>query len=991
MSSSLFVLLSALASGFAAEPSVSPTDLPLAIHCRAFICENYLEVEVVAKAALFPPAETDVKLLVSGPNGVIRRQSLVLDPKRGAASLRLEGRDIPVGRLAITATASHRPTGRKVVAQQSLDCPLHPRWLDTQEGVSHTVPAPWTALVVDDTAVKPWGRTYRFEQSVLPTEVLTRDASVLAGPIRLVARVAGKTVDWQAAAVDYRERRADVVVLAGRSAAAGLVLRGTTTIEFDGMIRTDLELLPDRGPVEVESLQLEVPLRAQHARYLYHFPGKWGSVANSGFLPPAGWRHPFKPMLWLGDEDRGLAWFCESDRNWLLADPQHAITIDRQPAVVTLRCHLLDHLVKVESPLQYTFGFQATPVKRPEKTVWDYRITHHGRYGLEHEPASLGASIIYPGRGHLRSKQGTFECWYRPTYASEREIPLAQRKHPENRDILTIRWNNGDMMHGSNCGLYYNGHVQGPVIWSRRDGKVLLNPGVPVDWKAGVWHHLGLTWSDKVRLYVDGRLVSETPNAGMIPAPPEEATITIGGGPMAASIDEVHILGVARAATLPSGPAQADAETLLLDHIDDYGVPGTKTPGALRGLPCFGEGRFGQALGGDPTHGQSQLDALAAQGVRTICFHEHWSPYQAYPSVTEENRPKLLSLVQACHAQKLQLLLYMSREMADNAPEWELYGQEALVQPRRGGYRRQPPQSDWYVCWRSPWKAFCLHHLARLLEEIGHDGWYLDGPEWPQACMNRHHGCGYVGPDGKLHPTYDIFATRDFMKRLYMLTRQRKPQAQLNIHNSTVMTIPTLSWGTSSWGGEQLDTIKPPVRVLDVLPMDAFRTEFTGRQWGVPSEFLVYEGRPYPSREMLAYTLLHGVLIRPGTPEELARTAALWKVYDRFPFADATLYPYWDASGPIRCQPAGVYATAYQRPGEGLLVFVSNLGEQEVQANLLLELPRLGLSGPLSARDALSQTPIPLKGPALEFPIGRWQYRVLRIQSQTARQESSAR
>jgi hypothetical protein len=428
-----------------------------------------------------------------------------------------------------------------------------------------------------------------------------------------------------------------------------------------------------------------------------------------------------------------------------------------------------------------------------------------------------------------------------------------------------------------------------------------------------------------------------------------------------------------------SGPALADADTLLLDGFEDYGVPGAKTPGVVHGLHCFGVGRFGKAFVVDPGQTQTQLQALAEQGVRTICFHEHWSPYQAYPSATEENRPKLLSLVQACHQQKIQLLLYMSREMADNAPEWDLYGQESLVQPRHGGYRRLPAQTDWYVCWRSPWKEFCLDHLAKLLDEIGHDGWYLDGPEWPQPCTNRHHGCGYVGPDGKLHPTYDIFATRDFMKRLYVLTRQRKPHGQLNIHNSTVLTMPTLAWGTSSWDGEQLDAIKPPVRILDSLPLDVFRTEFMGRQWGVPSEFLVYEGRPFHSQEMLAYTLLHGVLIRPSGVEDLSRTAALWKVYDRFPFGQATMYPYWDADSPVRCEPQGVYATAYQRPKDGLLVFVSNLGEADAGARISLDLRRLKLPEPLSAWDALSQSAIPLAGATLELPVGRYQYRVLRI------------
>ena len=35
------------------------------------------------------------------------------------------------------------------------------------------------------------------------------------------------------------------------------------------------------------------------------------------------------------------------------------------------------------------------------------------------------------------------------------------------------------------------------------------------------------------------------------------------------------------------------------------------------------------------------LDALAAKGVRTVCFHEHWTPWQSHPYTTPENEPKL--------------------------------------------------------------------------------------------------------------------------------------------------------------------------------------------------------------------------------------------------------------------------------------------------------------------------------------------------------------
>lgn len=962
----------------APAPTVPRPPLDLQVH--AFIHQQYVDVEATIDPQKLSATDAQLVVSVRSADGNARQWTPAIDRKTRRAIQRIEARDLPSGKLTFDATVAAASTRQKLTAAKTVENPLKPTWLGTTEGITTAVPAPWTPLVVEADRVRAWGRTYRFASSPLPTEVITRDAAVLAGPVELVAQVGGKPIRFTGSPVVYPQQGGNQVTLEGQGNLGPLRVLATTRIEYDGMIRTDLALDAAPTAVAIESLALEIPLKPEHATYLYHFPGRWGSVANSGFLPKDGWKHAFKPFVWLGDEDRGLAWFCESDQNWLLTNPQEALTITREAARTVLRCRLIDHPVSLTRPLMYTFGLQATPVKKPEKTVWDYRITHHGHYGLEKEPAALGGSVRYPGRGHLRREEGSFECWYRPAFDSEGHVPLAQRKHPENHDLLTIRWGNDNVMQGTNCGLYYNGHVQGPVLWSRREGKVLLNPRATVDWKAGQWHHLAVTWGTRLRLYIDGKLASESPNTGFIPADPEQATIEIGGNTLAGTVDEIRILSVPRPPKIQlDQPAIADAETLLVDSFENYG-PGGQPPGEVRGVPAFGPGRVGKALT-TSAEGATQLAALAGMGVRTICFHEHWSPYQAYPYVTEENRPRLKSLVDGCHANAVNLLLYMSREMADIAPEWELRSAEVLVEPRRGGYKRQPAQTDWYVCWRSPWKDFCLHHLAKLLDETGHDGWYLDGPEWPQPCTNRHHGCGYLGPDGKVRPTWDIFATRDFMQRLYVLTRQRKPQAQLNIHNSTVMTIPTLGWGTSSWGGEQLDAIKPPVKVLDVLPMDAFRTEFMGRQWGVPSEFLVYGGRPYDSREMLAYTLLHGVLIRPSGPEELARISALWKIDDRFPLSDATFYPYWEAKGPIRCQTANVYVSAWQRPREGLLLVVSNLGDNETQAVVQIDSKRLNLSQLPKAQDALTAENLPIERGILRFALGSWRYRLIRIDS----------
>jgi hypothetical protein len=964
---------------------------PLSLLAQAFLTEGYLNAVVTADPVVFPSAQTVLSLSVTGARGAKVDQALTPDAASGVAQVRLAGAKLPAGRLTLQATARNRETGQSFAIEKVLDSPLKPAWLGTKEGLTDQVPAPWTPLKVEGDAVKTWGRSYRFDRTALPSEVLTRGASVLAGPVVIRGQVDGKPLAWKGQPARLTARKPNVASLTGRAESGRLTLIGTTTIEYDGMVRVDLSLTPTKGKPIIEQLALEIPLKPEHARYLYHFPGRWGSVDNSGFLPKDGWAHAFKPFVWLGDEDRGFAWFCESDQNWHPADPNRAVEIVREPTQTLLRLNLIGKPILLESSptiqnrkskianLQYTFGFQATPVKQPEKTVWDYRITHHGTYGLESQPAALGGRVIYPAEEHLSPNEGTFECWYRPAFDNvERGVALKDRNRTGNRMIFTVKWE-GEGAAGTNCGLYWNEQVQGPVGWSRKDGQVTHNPAVPFDWKAGEWHHLALTWSDRIRLYVDGKLLSETPNTGYFPKPLKDAHIEIGGPASLATIDEVRILSVARPPVPDPAEYQPDAQTLLLDHFEDYGRRDMKPVGEADEAVAFGPGRFGKAPTWEPSQAKTQLQHLAELGVRTVCFHEHWSPYQSHPYVTEENRPRLRSLVDGCHKQKIGLLLYMSRQFADNAPEWELYSEEALQAPRSGAYRRQPEQSAYIACWNGPWKDFCLHHLGKLLDEFGHDGWYLDGPEWPMPCANRHHGCGYVADDGTVHPTYDLFATRDFMKRLYVLTRQRKPAGQLNIHNSTVMVIPTLGWGTSSWGGEQIDAIKPPVKTLGILPMDAFRTEFMGRQWGVPAEFLVYDGMPYYARDVLAYTLLHGVFIRPGDAESLHRTSALWKVHDEFPFKDADMLPYWSNGNVVTCSPDRVHATAYQRPKEGLLLFVSNLGEAEAEATVKLELAKLKLPGNCKAWDALTGAAMAIDGGVLRFPLAAWRYRVVRV------------
>jgi len=262
------------------------------------------------------------------------------------------------------------------------------------------------------------------------------------------------------------------------------------------------------------------------------------------------------------------------------------------------------------------------------------------------------------------------------------------------------------------------------------------------------------------------------------------------------------------------------------------------------------------------------------------------------------------------------------------------------------------------------------------MDEYDIDGVYLDGTAHPWHCGNRWHGCGYEGADGKWRKTYGIFAAREMMRRIYAIVKSRKPRGQVNVHNSTMMVIPSLGWATSTWDGEQFGSMDPGPHFEEVLPLDAFRAEFMGQQWGVPAEFLCYN-RPYTYEQALAFTLLHDVLVRSSN---MAIAGRLWRVMDEFGRKESRWLPYWENGSFVTTSPKGVHASVYSRGAQGAMIVVSNLGRKQVAATVQLQLRALSLAQTrLEAVDAMKDETIPLLGNRLELSLGPMGWRTIRV------------
>ena len=257
-----------------------------------------------------------------------------------------------------------------------------PDWLGSSEGISDTVLPPFsplrTASTDDGCSVLPWGRRYDFGKTPFLSQIISADAPLLARPMRLLVTAEGADVDWSPIRPEILSTSDAVCRFSQRLTGASIDAQFTTTVEYDGLAKIEWYLQCSQATT-IERLAVEIPLRSDVARYLY----TWPNISSRTF--GQAYASKFQPIISLCDEERGLQWVCESERNWSLAQEDRAIEITRQDDEVILRLNIITAPVQLAANerLDYTSALQATPVKPVTQDAWDYRIVRNPWYGWE--------------------------------------------------------------------------------------------------------------------------------------------------------------------------------------------------------------------------------------------------------------------------------------------------------------------------------------------------------------------------------------------------------------------------------------------------------------------------------------------------------------------------------------------------------------------------------------------------------------------------------
>ncbi len=287
-------------------------------------------------------------------------------------------------------------------------------WKTNRRGIEALSPdfvlPPFENVQADSNGAKVWNRRYELAGNGLLSKVLIGGESFFSRPMSLEMTVDGKTVRFQAAGARTLLNKKGRAVFERTMTSPELDLKTVTTIEFDGMVRIDMTLIPKKK-ITLDRFSYAFHLPRKNALFT-HFIGAPNSyisimIPKESFSMPVPeangefFSEPFKSLVWFGNHDKGFLWFCGSEQNW---SPQEqslrpsALTATATSGEVTFNAVPVSAPYTIQSPVTYTFGFFATPV-RPMPEGWRdwFCSTRRGIYDSETRHGKVGTlPMIWP-------------------------------------------------------------------------------------------------------------------------------------------------------------------------------------------------------------------------------------------------------------------------------------------------------------------------------------------------------------------------------------------------------------------------------------------------------------------------------------------------------------------------------------------------------------------------------------------------------------------
>ena len=263
-------------------------------------------------------------------------------------------------------------SGRKQAVQKlPFIIPDRPeKWRNNRLGLDDTVPSPWSPLALDGKSGSITGKMFAldFHEALLPRQVFAEETPLLSRPVEL--SIDGKPLDLRGKG-KVTLNTPGTIVFSAAARRKGFNITADVQVQFDGFTWIKLVLTPEKSAT-VRKMQLDFPFLPERARlfnsmnkfYMTYTPGHCGK-----FAPYSMNLYKRPPIMFVGDDNRGLQWFCEKLPHWHNARPDKALQLIPGKNENLLRLNLIDTKITVNRPLVYEFGFQSVPM-RPMPENW---------------------------------------------------------------------------------------------------------------------------------------------------------------------------------------------------------------------------------------------------------------------------------------------------------------------------------------------------------------------------------------------------------------------------------------------------------------------------------------------------------------------------------------------------------------------------------------------------------------------------------------------
>lgn len=275
---------------------------------------------------------------------------------------------------------------------------------------------------------------------------------------------------------------------------------------------------------------------------------------------------------------------------------------------------------------------------------------------------------------------------------------------------------------------------------------------------------------------------------------------------------------------------------------------------------------------------------------------------------------------------------------------------------------------------------FLLWSYGKWHDKESLDGAYFDNT-YPQRANGFGSGIASLDSDGNLHPSYNVFGQREFLKRLQCYFQSVGPLPVMMAHVTDCPAVGYLGFADFWLDGENGGYLEYKKQVdhdegrakYDFIdrwnnPTGLANLRITlGRQWGPVPKYL-YAWLPEPTYAML------GMFDIEHQYEPMGRKP--YHEFGRFE-PDVRFMPYWMPGRPVTLESGGpdVFLTAWRRP-DRVRVLVSNLSREERRVTFRADLAALGLPTGAMALDEREGSSLALQGETLaDVPVPPHSYR----------------